>query len=326
MATLLHQKNYMKSLSNVSGGTEPTNDDNDDDLLNSSLLGGMPATADFLDHHQSSAMASSTTTDMIPLGQHSSSSSFNDHSHHYTSHSNHNYFSQNNSYFNNFQSTSGAASNSSLFSNSVLSTGSTTTGTYSNHLLNNGHSQSQQSQTNQHPNQSHSSSFLNPPHLILNSNLQPPPPHLIHNQNFYIKREINEESNTTIESTQNGDNSSSNIKDELDENSIVKTEIDENHEQMVDDTLQSQPATTESEDQEPQPEIDIVINNVVCSFAVRCHLNLKEIALNGCNVEFRRENGMVTMKLRKPYTTASMWSSGRITCTGATSEEQVSFI
>ena len=31
---------------------------------------------------------------------------------------------------------------------------------------------------------------------------------------------------------------------------------------------------------------------------------------------------MVTMKLRRPYTTASMWSSGKITCTGANSEEQ----
>ncbi|XP_049800479.1 TATA box-binding protein-like 1 [Schistocerca nitens] len=70
------------------------------------------------------------------------------------------------------------------------------------------------------------------------------------------------------------------------------------------------------------PEIDIVINNVVCSFSVRCHLNLRQIALNGANVEYRKENGMITMKLRKPYTTASMWSSGKITCTGATSEEQ----
>lgn len=69
-----------------------------------------------------------------------------------------------------------------------------------------------------------------------------------------------------------------------------------------------------------EPEIDIVISNVVCSFSVRCHLNLRTIALNGFNVEFRRENGMVTMKLRRPYTTASIWSSGRITCTGATSE------
>jgi hypothetical protein len=31
---------------------------------------------------------------------------------------------------------------------------------------------------------------------------------------------------------------------------------------------------------------------------------------------------MVTMKLRQPYTTASIWSSGKITCTGANSEDQ----
>ncbi|XP_038117837.1 TATA-box-binding protein [Culex quinquefasciatus] len=77
----------------------------------------------------------------------------------------------------------------------------------------------------------------------------------------------------------------------------------------------------ECKDEEPEPEIDIVINNVVCSFSVRCHLNLRDIAQKGFNVEFRRENGMVTMKLRRPYTTASIWSSGKITCTGATSED-----
>lgn len=78
----------------------------------------------------------------------------------------------------------------------------------------------------------------------------------------------------------------------------------------------------DEEEEEASPEVDIVINNVVCSFSVRCHLNLKEIALNGSNVEYRRENGMVTMKLRHPYTTASIWSSGKITCTGANSETQ----
>lgn len=77
------------------------------------------------------------------------------------------------------------------------------------------------------------------------------------------------------------------------------------------------------ENEEPEPEVDIVISNVVCAFSVRCQLSLKEIALNGCNVEFKRENGMVTMKLRSPMTTASIWSSGKVTCTGATSEEMV---
>ncbi|XP_022904028.1 TATA box-binding protein-like 1 [Onthophagus taurus] len=86
------------------------------------------------------------------------------------------------------------------------------------------------------------------------------------------------------------------------------------------DQLLPQPQQQQPEDAEP--EIDIVINNVVCSFSVRCHLNLRDIALNGLNVEYRKENGMVTMKLRRPYTTASIWSSGKVTCTGATSEDQ----
>lgn len=43
---------------------------------------------------------------------------------------------------------------------------------------------------------------------------------------------------------------------------------------------------------EDTPVLDIVINNVVCSFNVRCHLNLRQIALNGANVEYRRENGV----------------------------------
>ncbi|KAH1024744.1 hypothetical protein HUJ05_004187 [Dendroctonus ponderosae] len=92
------------------------------------------------------------------------------------------------------------------------------------------------------------------------------------------------------------------------------------------DLLEQSGTTVENNDEmqqeaEAEPEVDIVINNVVCSFSVRCHLNLREIALNGTNVEYRKENGMITMKLRRPYTTASIWSSGKITCTGATSED-----
>jgi len=82
------------------------------------------------------------------------------------------------------------------------------------------------------------------------------------------------------------------------------------------------PAEQQQQPQEEEPEVDIVINNVVCSFNVRCHLNLRVIATQGLNVEYRKENGMVTMKLRHPYTTASMWSSGKIACTGANSEAQ----
>lgn len=71
--------------------------------------------------------------------------------------------------------------------------------------------------------------------------------------------------------------------------------------------------------------LDIIINNVVCSFTVGRRLDLKEIALKGSNVEYKKESGMITMRLRprtanEPYVTASIWKSGKVTCTGATSE------
>lgn len=67
--------------------------------------------------------------------------------------------------------------------------------------------------------------------------------------------------------------------------------------------------------------LSIYVNNVVCSYSTRCHLNLRRIAMEGMNVEYKKENGMVNMKLRKPYTTATMWSSGKVTCAGAKSEQ-----
>ena len=91
----------------------------------------------------------------------------------------------------------------------------------------------------------------------------------------------------------------------------------------------SRPIHEEEEDEdnaeetssEVVPEVDIHITNVVCTFSTKCHLNLRSIATNGSNVIFKREQGMVTMKLRNPSSTASIWSSGKITITGNTSEE-----
>lgn len=73
--------------------------------------------------------------------------------------------------------------------------------------------------------------------------------------------------------------------DNLDNTDICKEEKDE---RLFDGQIQPY---VEPPEQEPR-ELDIVINNVVCSFSVRCHLNLREIALNGSNVEYRRENGV----------------------------------
>ncbi|KAK2724161.1 TATA box-binding protein-like 1 isoform X1 [Artemia franciscana] len=91
---------------------------------------------------------------------------------------------------------------------------------------------------------------------------------------------------------------------------------------VVSNNLNSDSSSKEQETQDETPEIDITISNVVCSYSVKCHLNLKSIAMTGFNVEFRRENAMLTMKLRKPNVTASIWSSGHVTVTGSTSNTE----
>ena len=48
----------------------------------------------------------------------------------------------------------------------------------------------------------------------------------------------------------------------------------------------------ETDSAEVSPSVDIFINNVVCTFSVRCHLNLHRIGLEGHNVEYRREYGV----------------------------------
>lgn len=98
----------------------------------------------------------------------------------------------------------------------------------------------------------------------------------------------------------------------------------------------------DDESQTNEDSVDITISNVVTNFSVCCHLNLKQIATNGSNVVYRRDQSVcilcivhldflflnfqfyfkiIIMKLRKPFVTASIWSSGKITCTGSTTEE-----
>lgn len=68
-------------------------------------------------------------------------------------------------------------------------------------------------------------------------------------------------------------------------------------------------------------ELTIEIVNVVCEFHVRCHINLRRLALNGLNVEYKKDKGMLVMKIRRPYVTASIRNSGFIQTTGSKSEE-----
>jgi len=51
-------------------------------------------------------------------------------------------------------------------------------------------------------------------------------------------------------------------------------------------------AACEATVEEDEPEVDIVINNVVCSFNTRCHLNLRRVATEGMNVIYKRDQGV----------------------------------
>ena len=54
----------------------------------------------------------------------------------------------------------------------------------------------------------------------------------------------------------------------------------------------AQPSEPTQDDAAAEPQVDVDINNVVCSFSTRCHLNLKRIATEGANVIYKRENGV----------------------------------
>lgn len=71
---------------------------------------------------------------------------------------------------------------------------------------------------------------------------------------------------------------------------------------------------------DPEKDLNLYITNVVSSFRVRCHLNLRKIAREGINVIYQRETKKVVMRIRQPSCTAYVWSSGKVVCTGASSE------
>lgn len=99
-------------------------------------------------------------------------------------------------------------------------------------------------------------------------------PHLITHQ--VIKEEEEEEGSTIEPIIQNGDGSSQESTSNLDSQIQAEEEVVKQEEDDDDDT----------------PEIDIKISNVVSNFACQCHLNLKNVAMKGSNVIYKRNVGV----------------------------------
>lgn len=64
------------------------------------------------------------------------------------------------------------------------------------------------------------------------------------------------------------------------------------------------------------------LQNIVSTVNLNCKLNLKNIALHARNAEYNpRRFAAVVMRLRQPKTTALVFASGKMVCTGAKNEE-----
>ncbi|XP_064623754.1 uncharacterized protein LOC135485556 [Lineus longissimus] len=64
------------------------------------------------------------------------------------------------------------------------------------------------------------------------------------------------------------------------------------------------------------------LQNIVCTVNLGCKLDLKRIALHARNAEYNPKRfAAVIMRIRDPRTTALIFSSGKMVCTGAKSEE-----
>lgn len=77
------------------------------------------------------------------------------------------------------------------------------------------------------------------------------------------------------------------------------------------------PMTQESSGIVPQ------LQNIVSTVNLACKLDLKQIALHARNAEYNPKRfAAVIMRIRNPRTTALIFSSGKMVCTGAKSEEE----
>lgn len=108
----------------------------------------------------------------------------------------------------------------------------------------------------------------------------------------------------------------SNATDLLDFLNSSDTEADESKAPI---SSQPDPQSEAESANDDSPALTLSITNVVVMASMQCHLRLKEIARSSVDVEYKALQNHVIMRLRSPYTVATIWSSGKIWCTGANS-------
>lgn len=65
------------------------------------------------------------------------------------------------------------------------------------------------------------------------------------------------------------------------------------------------------------------LQNIVSTAKLNAELDLREVAMRGRNVEYKPKRfAAAIMRIREPKTTALIFKSGKMVCTGAKSEEE----
>ena len=81
-------------------------------------------------------------------------------------------------------------------------------------------------------------------------------------------------------------------------------------------------ALIENKNVAPSTTIQPVLQNIVSTANLGCNLRLREIALQARNAEYNPKRfAAVIMRIKEPKTTALIFSSGKMVCTGAKNEE-----
>ena len=132
--------------------------------------------------------------------------------------------------------------------------------------------------------------------------------------------------NIFLNKNSSSDDKINNINDEIvnqNQTPIMNLNINTNTENSILDNIQIIPIETkESSKIEDKTKILPFIENIVSTANFGCLLNLREIALQAKNAEYNPKRfSAVIMKIKEPKTTALIFSTGKIVCLGAKTEE-----
>jgi transcription initiation factor TFIID TATA-box-binding protein len=131
--------------------------------------------------------------------------------------------------------------------------------------------------------------------------------------------------NIFLNKNSSSDDKINNINDEIvnqNQTPIMNLNVNTNTENLILDNIQIIPIETKESSKIEDKIILPFIENIVSKANFGCLLNLREIALQAKNAEYNPKRfSAVIMKIKEPKTTALIFSTGKIVCLGAKTEE-----